>query len=243
MQQIVNSGSNDDIILLLNSIFDVNGIFAASKKLIFTYLGAFIFFGFGVLPHLFKSDKDKHSSKKVFLAVFICLIVDALLAYKIDSGIHELKIMIGRPDTDWAWYKSINFYLVLTFGFGTYILWGFLYEAAIAEYQKKNVNASAQIEIISLKKQIRLLENEIILEKEKIKELEKKIEALNKEIETLKKQKEYDSLRPEELRRNMEHFYSGWLRYLLGANEKNINKEPCEVIYKKFQESLNISLN
>ena len=151
--------------------------------------------------------------------------------------------MIGRPDTDWAWYKSINFYLVLTFGFGTYILWGFLYEAAIAEYQKKNVIASAQIEIISLKKQIRLLENEIILEKEKIKELEKKIEALNKEIETLKKQMEYDSLRPEELRRNMEHFYSGWLRYLLGANEKNINKEPCEVIYKKFQESLNISLN
>jgi len=243
MQQIVNSGSSDDIILLLNSIFDVNGIFVASKKLIFTYLGAFIFFGFGILPHLFKSATDKLSSFKVIMSVIVCLIIDALLAYKIDSGIHELKIMIGRADNEWAWYKSINFYLVLTFGFGTYILWGVLYESAIAEYQKKNLTATANIEISSLKNQIRILENEILTEREKIKDLEKQIEALNKEIVAIKKELEYTTQRPEELKRNMEHFYSGWLRYLLGANENNAKKDSCDMVYKRFQDSINISLN
>lgn len=46
MQQMVNSGSNDDVTMMLNSIFDTKGIFEWNTQLIFTYLGAFIFFGF-----------------------------------------------------------------------------------------------------------------------------------------------------------------------------------------------------
>jgi hypothetical protein len=63
------------------------------------------------------------------------------------------------------------------------------------------------------------------------------------EIEALKKQLDQASLKPEELRRNMEQFYAGWLVFLNGTNELNINKESCENIYKQFQESLNLQLN
>jgi hypothetical protein len=40
-------------------------------------------------------------------------IADAALAYKIDKGLHDLKIMAGMPDLEWSFYTSINFYLVL----------------------------------------------------------------------------------------------------------------------------------
>ena len=243
MQQMVNSGSNGDVSLMLNSIFDVKGIFTAGPQLIFTYLGAFIFFGFGILPHIFHHEKSKYSLIKVIIAIILCLVIDSLLAYKIDSGIHDLKSMMGIADPTWVWYKSVNFYLVLAFGFGTYLLWGFIYEATLAEHEKKNVNAKAEIEIKGLKKRIREIENEIISNKANMVELQKQIDSLKIEIEVLKKQLEQASLKPEELRRNMEQFYAGWLVFLNGTNELNINKESCENIYKQFQESLNLKLN
>lgn len=243
MQQMVNSGSNDDVSLMLNSIFDVKGIFTAGPQLIFTYLGAFIFFGFGILPHIFHHEKSKRSTVKVIMAVIICLVIDSLLAYKIDSGIYDLKTMMGIADTTWVWYKSVNFYLVLAFGFGTYLLWGFIYEASLTEHEKKNVNAKAEIEIKGLKKRIREIENEIIAKQADIMELQKQIDALKIEIEGLKKQLDQASLKPEELRRNMEQFYAGWLVFLNGTNEVNSHKESCAAIYKQFQESLKQQLN
>lgn len=243
LQQMVNSGSNDDVTMMLNSIFDTKGIFQWNTQLIFTYLGAFIFFGFGILPHIFAAENTKFKTLKVITAILICLIVDSLLAYKIDSGIHDLKIMVGVADADWVWYKSINFYLVLAFGFGTYLLWGILYEAALTEHEKKNINARVEIEIIGLKGKIRELEKEIIAQKEIVKEMQKQIDALKLEIEKLKKQMEQAFLRPEELKRNMEHFYAGWLAYLHGISEQNSKLIPCESVYRKFQESINIHQN
>lgn len=243
MLQIVNSGNNDDVTLMLNSIFDTKGIFQWNTQLVFTYLGAFIFFGFGILPHIFAAEDSKFKTLKVIAAIIICLIVDSLLAFKIDSGIHDLKTMVGIADAEWLWYKSINFYLVLAFGFGTYLLWGILYEAALTEHEKKNINAKVEIEIIGLKNKIRELEKEIIAQKEMVKELQKQIDALKLEIEKLKKQMEQSFLRPEELKRNMEHFYAGWLAYLHGISEQNSKLIPCEVVYKKFQESINIHHN
>lgn len=243
MQQMVNSGSNDDVSLMLNSIFDVKGIFTAGPQLIFTYLGAFIFFGFGILPHIFHHEKSKYSMVKVVTAIIVCLIIDSLLAYKIDSGIHDLKTMMGIADPTWVWYKSVNFYLVLAFGFGTYLLWGFIYEASLTEHEKKDVNAKAELEIKGLKKRIREIENEILLCHADILDLQKQIDSLKIEIEALKKQLDQASLKPEELRRNMEQFYAGWLVFLNGTNELTANKESCANVYKQFQESLNQHLN
>lgn len=243
MLQMVNSGNSDDVTLMLNSIFDTKGIFQWNTQLIFTYLGAFIFFGFGILPHIFVADGSKFKTLKVMAAILVCLVVDSLLAFKIDSGIHDLKTMVGIADKDWVWYKSINFYLVLAFGFGTYLLWGLIYEAALHEHEKKNINAKVEIEIIGLKEKIRELEKEIITQKEMAKEMQKQIDALKLEIEKLRKQMEQSSLRPEELKRNMEHFYAGWLAYLYGMNEHNPKLVPCEAVYKRFQESINSQLN
>jgi hypothetical protein len=238
MQQMVDGGTADDVTLMLNSIFDVKGIFQWGPKLFFVYLGAFIFFGFGILPHIFHNEQSKNSKLKVVLATIICLVIDSLLAYKIDSGIHDLKTMMGVADKEWVWYLSVNFYLVLAFGFGTYLLWGFLYEASLKESDKKNINAKVEIEIQGLKIKIRDLEKEIIELKENIKNMQKEIDSIKLEIENLKKQLEKASLKPEELRRNMEQFYSGWLAYLNASSENNSKKESCCSIFNQFKNSL-----
>ncbi len=240
MQQMVNSSSGDDVSLMLNSIFDAKGIFQASAHLLFVYLGAFLFFGFGTLPHIFH-DGSKWQWLKISLATLVCLSIDGLIAYKIDSGIHELKTMMGIADANWGWYKSVNFYLVLAFGFGTYILWGFIYEAAIKEHGKKNVNAKAEIEIKGIKKRIREIENEIIKHKQEISDLQKLVDALKMAIENLKKDLERALTKPETLLRNMENFYAGWLHYLNGSNSNDSKKNTCENIYRNFHQTLSVA--
>ncbi len=237
MQQMVNNSNGDDVSLMLNSIFDAKGIFQPSAHLLFVYLGAFLFFGFGTLPHIFH-DGSKRQWLKISLSVLFCLAIDSLIAYKIDSGIHELKTMMGIADTDWAWYKSVNFYLVLAFGFGTYILWGFIYEAAIKEHEKKNVNTKAEIEIKGMKKRIREIENEIIQHKLEISELQKIIDGLKLTIGNLKKDLERALTKPETLLRNMENFYAGWLQYMNGANGNETKRMDCENIYRNFHQTL-----
>lgn len=237
MQQMVNNSSGEDVSLMLNSIFDAKGIFQLSAHLLFVYLGAFLFFGFGTLPHIFH-DGAKWQWIKIILATIVCLCIDGLIAYKIDSGIHELKGMMGIVDAGWAWYKSVKLYLVLAFGFGTYLLWGFIYEAAIKEHEKRNVNAKAEIEIKGIKKRIREIENEIIKHKQEMTDLQKMIDALKLAIENLKKDLERALTKPETLLRNMENFYAGWLQYLNGANGNETKRIACETIYKNFHQSL-----
>lgn len=235
IQQMVSGSNSDDVALMLNSIFDAKGIFQPSAHLLFIYLGAFLFFGFGILPHIFH-DAGKWKWIKMIVAVIACLVIDCLIAYKIDSGIHELKQMMGVVDGEWAWYKSVNFYLVLAFGFGTYILWGFLYEAALKEHEKKNVNAKAEIEIKGIKKRMREIENEIIGYKKDISDLQKLIDTLILTIESLKKHLETALMKPETLLRNMENFYAGWLQYLNGTNDSEAKIQTCELIYKNFNQ-------
>lgn len=242
MQQVVNQEEQNDIILMLNSIFDPKGIFEKGPKLIFIYLGAFIFFGCGLVPHIFFQKKSIRNVIYGIVALLICLLVDGLMAYKIDSAIHDLKIMIGQSDAEWVWFKSINFYMVLAFGFGTYALWGILYEAAIHEYQKKDNNARVETEIKNIKHEIKLLEQEILALKGVVTENKKIIEALFIEIKSLRDLLEKSLLKPEELKKNMENFFTGWLAYLnVGGNIEF--KEKCDVVYKQFYQSLTISLN
>ena len=151
--------------------------------------------------------------------------------------------MMNLADPTWAWYKSVNFYLVLAFGFGTYLLWGFIYEAVLAEHGKKYVTAATEIEIKDLKVKIRQIEKEVIDLKKQLSDLQKEFEGLKIEIESLRKELDAAALRPEELLRNMENFYAGWLGFLNGISESNLQKASCEAVYKTFNQSLRQQLN
>lgn len=226
--------AGDDIAMYLDSIFDVKGIFTASPILVIVYLGAFVFFAMGLLPHCIEG---KNKKMNVSLALFGAFIADGLMAYKIDSGIHNLKVMAGVSDEEWVFYTSINFYLVLIFGFCAYLLWGFMFEMMLKEKNKKAGNVTAALIIKGLKEEIKNLKAELQVIEAKIIELETEIQNLQNLLDQLKKDLESRMLNPDSLSQNLTSFYSGWLQYLNNTSLID-EKTKCNVIYNEFMETL-----
>lgn len=223
--------AGDDIALYLDSIFDVKGIFTPSYTLIIVYLGAFLFFAIGLIPH---TIEGKYRKLKSGFAIIGALIVDALLAYKIDKGIHDLKVMAGIAEEDWNFLMSINFYLVLAFGFLAYLVWGYMFELMIQEKDKKNAHISAELLIKGLKKTIREERQHIKTLETKVIELESQIAVLKAQIENLKKDLDRAILNPDLLSQSLTSFYMGWLQFLNGSTELDAKKEACTSTYETF---------
>jgi hypothetical protein len=223
-----------DIALYLDSIFDVKGIFTASPVLLIVYLGAFLFFAIGLIPH---NIEGKNKNYYVGLSIFGALLADSMLAYKIDKGIHDLKIMAGVSDGEWHFYTSINFYLVLLFGFAAYLVWGYMFEMMLKEKTKKSPDKKASIIIKGLKEEISLLRVELSNLESRIIELETQIKAIESQLEQLKKELEKRLQNPDTLSQNLTSFYIGWQLWLTGTNEFLLEKELCEQTFNDFIQS------
>jgi hypothetical protein len=226
--------AGDDIALYLDSIFDVNGIFTASPSLIIVYLGAFLFFAIGLIPHNIVGQYKKFN---IGLAIFGAFIADSLMAYKIDLGIHDLKVMAGIADADWHFYSSINFYMVLLFGFCAYLVWGYMFEMMLKEKNKKTGDVRAALIIRGLKEEIAALRVELQVLETKIIELETQIKNLFSQLEQLKQDVENTMLRPDALSQNLTSFYMGWRQFLNGTSDLSVEKVRCEETFKDFMHS------
>lgn len=225
--------AGDDIALYLDSIFDVKGIFTASPALLIVYLGAFLFFAIGLIPH---NIEGKNKKLNIGLAIFGAFIADSLMAYKIDLGIHDLKVMAGVGDADWSFYSSINFYMVLLFGFCAYLVWGYMFEMMLKEKNKKTGDVRAALIIKGLKEDIKTLKNELQILEAKIIELETQIKSILSQLEQLKKDLESRMLNPDALSQNLTSFYMGWRQYLNGT-DLNLEKERCEDTFNDYIQS------
>ena len=225
--------AGDDIALYLDSIFDVKGIFTASPVLLIVYLGAFLFFAIGLIPH---NIEGKNKNLFVGLAIFGAFIADSLMAYKIDLGIHDLKVMAGVADADWCFYSSINFYMVLLFGFCAYLVWGYMFEMMLKEKNKKTGDARAALIIKGLKEEIKILKNELQILEAKIIELETQIKNILSQLEQLKKDLESRMLNPDALSQNLTSFYMGWRQYLNGT-DLSLEKVKCEETFNDFMQA------
>ena len=225
--------AGDDIALYLDSIFDVKGIFTASPVLLIVYLGAFLFFAIGLILH---NIEGKNKNLFVGLAIFGAFIADSLMAYKIDLGIHDLKVMAGVADADWSFYSSINFYMVLLFFFCSYLVWGYMFEMMLKEKNKKTGDARAALIIKGLKEEIKILKNELQILEAKIIELETQIKNILSQLEQLKKDLESRMLNPDALSQNLTSFYMGWRQYLNGT-DLSLEKVKCEETFNDFMQA------
>lgn len=225
--------TGDDIALYLDSIFDVKGIFTASPVLLIVYLGAFLFFAIGLIPH---NIEGKNKKLNIGLAIFGAFIADSLMAYKIDLGIHDLKVMAGVADADWNFYSSINFYMVLLFGFCAYLVWGYMFEMMLKEKKKKTGDVRAALIIKGLKEEIKTLRSELQVLETKIIELETQIKNILYQLEQLKKDLESRMLNPDALSQNLTSFYMGWLQYLNGT-DLSLEKVKCEETFNDFMQA------
>ena len=230
-----NAGS--DISMLLDSIFDPKGIFTLSTALIFSYLGSFIFFAIGMAPHAILNGDGNFKKTKAAIIIFMAFLADSALAFKIDKGLHDLKIMAGFTDNDWHFYTSIIFYLVFLFGFAAYLVWGYMFEMMLKEKTKKSPKNKAKIIIDGLKEEISHLRIELSNLETRIIELETQLKAIISKIEQLKKELEKRLQNPDALSQNLTSFYIGWQLYLINTTEFNNEKDLCEQTFNDFIQS------
>ncbi len=228
--------TTDNMDALFVSIFDSEVYTVWTSKSIFIYFAAFLFIGIGFIPHTTKSNV-----KKFFFYLFP-LLVDAMLAYKIESNIHDSKVLTGlaEPYTNW-WnhLQSVNFWLVLAFGYVAYIIWGQLWEAWITESGKKDAGKMAHMQIVSFKKQIKQYQNQIQDYKSEINRLNAEIIELNKDIELLKHHMNYVVFSRNNLSRKLSTFFDGWLKYISLNSELEHLIESNKETYNNFYNTLN----
>lgn len=236
---MLQGASANNIGMLLNSIFDARGIFTASPHLFFVYFGALLFVLFGMLPHILY-HRISHPKGRWIAAgavVLLAFLVDALLAYKIDKGIHELKKLM-RLEEEWFFLSSENFWLVLAFGFGAYMAWNIVYEAMLAEGSKRKPDLKAEIDIRFLRDEIKALRQKIRDLELKINELEQQLAALLIKIEQIERQLQTAAINPQQLLKNAETVYNGWLKFinnLAETHERNQLAAECREVMQRFR--------
>lgn len=226
--------AGDDISLVMDSIFDLKGIFTLSPVLIIVYLGAFLFFAIGLIPH---NIEGKNKKTIISFSILGALIADGMLAYKIDLGIHDLKVWAGVAEIDWHFYSSINFYLVLLFGFCAYLVWGYMFELMLKEKAKKSHDSIAAIIIETLKTDIALLKEDLKNLEIKIIELETQLKAVISKLEQLKRDLEKRMQNPDVLSQNLTSFYIGWSHWLNSTTEFELEKSKCDQSFNEFMNS------
>jgi hypothetical protein len=224
-----------DLAMVLDSIFDVNGIFTPHKSLFVCYLGAFLFFALGMLPHVYAKQKDKNGTAKVIAVVLLAFLIEAGLAYKIDAGIHNLKIMGGIADAGWHWYSSINFYMVLAFGFVAYMVWGQILEAMIAEKEKTNMSRVAKLQIEPILEKIVVQEDALKIVEAEIIANKAKVDSANLELKKLQEDKESGLLTPDELAKNLDDFYLGWRENLVRSQAQPALLDTASKMYEDMK--------
>lgn len=197
------------------------------------YLGSFLFFALGIIPHTIKGT---YKNLKITLFLIGTLIVDALIAYKIDNSIHEIKVLSGIAEGDWFFWKSENFYLVLAFGYLAYLVFGYVYQLMIEEKVKKNPKKIAQRNINVLKNQIKEINLIINKYQEDIVLLESKIIMLENKIDLLNKRLNEAMINPEILSQTLNSFYIGWIQFLNGSLDYDNQKTECNDVYQQFME-------
>lgn len=228
--------SSENLSALFVSIFDVEVFTVWTAKSIFIYIGAVLFIGIGYLPH----TTDNIFKKTIFY--LFPLVVDGMLAYKIESNIYESKVMTGLVQPNMPWidhFYSVNFWLVIAFGYVAYFVWGQLWSAWTIERLKKDTGKMAYLQIQNLKAKITQSEELISKYKKDKNDLKSVIDRLNKDIEKLKLDMNYVVYSRQDLSRKLNTFFDGWLKYITTDSQLVEQVVESKKTFKEFTINLN----
>jgi hypothetical protein len=190
-----------------------------------------IFLGLGFLIHdsLETNKKLKKAGKNesytlISALLFITLIADVFIGYKISQGVHTNEFNAGLTDKIWEFkmiFSDINFYLVLVLGFVVYVIWGFLLNRVLSHTYLKT---ESEITKILLEEK----DKEINTKREEINEIQAKISSLvsdikNNELSIAKTENSLIRYKTgsipvdaDVLKSNVGEFWSGWESFTLG---------------------------
>jgi len=230
--EVANTDQNS-IGILFNTVFDTS----AYNEFHMHWFAPVIFFVFGILLHISLESNSKMKWIQIIGIISFVFIADGMLAFCIERNNQLIKELIGLGETDWKFYRSIGFYLVLFFGFFTSIGWSVILHKLAGEYATSNFSRKINEEIQHLNKRIRQLR----YEKGELSSLliHKKGELANlvNEMGELEEQKKKVQFCLVDLEKSVDGFYNGWLSYLNGLSDNSELKVLCENIFRKFKET------
>lgn len=212
-----------DDINVANSIFDATAIskayLAGTPAFILVVSMPFVFLALGYLIHKILEQTSNWKYLQLTALVLVTFGFDYIIAYEIVKKIYDLQTVMTIDENRAAYsftqaIHDINFWLIIFAGFITYLIWGFLFEKLMAEYEKFDV---VKVQIKIRQNEIKEIEKELKAHLAKIDELESKIAESEKEIKTAEKDLDATFFRAKEFEHIIYQFSSGWLQFVEGG--------------------------
>lgn len=238
IQEVVGSNTNN-VGMLLNALFTDKLFEQKPIVLIQVFLTAFLFFGFGLLPHkILQNNKLNKTGKYVFftLALLGALVIEALLAHKVHTNIEAVQMLILSDDqfVQTHWYFSPMFYTIVILGFGVYMVWAYFLELAMEMHGKRDNGKVVKLHINRIEDAIDNINKEISLLKTRLSEIDAQIKKNVVAGVQLKQAMHARVFDKALLKRNIEQFYGGWLKHLSSAEHLRPKIDTCEAVYSQF---------
>ncbi|HEV7330443.1 MAG TPA: hypothetical protein VGN63_05330 [Flavisolibacter sp.] len=233
-----------DDINVANSIFDAAALTKAYHdgipSLVLVISMPFIFLGLGFLIHKVSQNKSNWKYLHLTLLILVTLGFDYIIAYEIVQKVYELKAAASLQELPPYRFENaisdMNFWLIMFAGFVTYLIWGFLFDKMMEEYEKFDV---LKVQIKIREGEIKELQKELKVQEAQIDELKHKIAETEKQIKTTEEDLSATFFKAKEFEHIIYQFTSGWMQFVEGgliANEEkknNLRNEISEVT-KRF---------
>jgi regulator of replication initiation timing len=163
------------------------------------------------------------------------------IAYKIENNIYELKLMTGfidkKPDF-WAMIISKDVLIVITLGFISYLIWSFLLEVSLKEWEKRNPKKMAVIKIREIKRVIGRLNRQLGELKSELVKLDNELSLLEDRVKNLKTKLSHIFFDKNEASRRLTDFFSGWLHYINLNSAYSSHRSDYEQEFEKYRSEL-----
>ncbi|MDA9986700.1 hypothetical protein N9E11_01580 [Crocinitomicaceae bacterium] len=205
-------------------------------------LSVFIFLGLGVLLHVFQKEVGKAKWIKVAAIIVITLIFDVLLAYFIEYQVQENNATLnseefGVKDA----IESIQFWIIIFFGFVTYIIWGLVFDFTMDKWSKfsplRNFISKKEDE----KKKLERKKEETKLTQDK---LEGEIAEYNISIDKIDEELKEPVISKSHLKTYIDAYAKGWIFGIaacaISEDIKDKRRTNCQIVLKDFRKSTNI---
>lgn len=235
-----------DDINVANSIFDAAALSkaydAGIPAFVLVISMPFIFLGLGYLIHKISEQKSNWKYLRLSGLILATLAFDYIIAYEIVQKVYELKSAASLESIPKYTFSNaiqdMNFWLIIFAGFVTYLIWGFLFDKLMAEYEKFDV---IKVQIKLRQSEINEIEKELKVYQDKTDELNSRIVEIEKEIKVAEENLGATFFKPKEFEHIVYQFTSGWLQFVEGGlitteEKKNLLRGELSTVTKKFIE-------
>ena len=187
-----------------------------------------------VLDYLWDHSAGRNRIAAMVGVALTVLVLDALIAFKIEAQGQYLKTLMGLEDPTHRWWMSTDFWIVLVMGFVATLAWGMVAYAFRAELAKTDARRVVALEIGHRQSLIGKVQQVIFDLKAQLNDLAGQLAQLHLSIRQLREQQRTLKVSLSELEKSVTDFYDGWLGYLNSRGNCQTVKQECSAVLAAF---------